>query len=89
MFTSRVWLKVAQKKISARGASFCHIGVCTNPPDRAAMVRDAWTYRQLCGLVACQQSKAQCSVRDMLHLQRLGEAVATDAGSTGAKATSM
>lgn len=67
MFTSRVWLKVAQKKISARGASFCHIGVCTNPPARGAMARDAWTYRQLHGSAACQHSEAQRFVRDMLH----------------------
>ncbi len=43
MFTRRVWLKVAQKKIRARGASFCHMGVCTKLADKGPMLRDAWT----------------------------------------------
>ena len=53
-------MKVAQKKMRASGASFCHMGVGTKPADKGAMLRDAWTCRgmhdanrQKIGLGAC------------------------------------
>ena len=45
MFTRRVWLKVAQKKMRASGASFCHMGVCTKPTDKGPKLRDACACR--------------------------------------------